>query len=89
MSGSSFMSLPKPWNIGIKADHLSWDVLFHCSRQDMFNVYPQIIYIQRFQHVIGNIIKLKYNILLSPHLLGKISLFVHKYFSAGLFNSDR
>ena len=32
MSGSSFMSLPKPWNIAIKADHLSWDMLFHCSR---------------------------------------------------------
>ena len=32
MSGRSFMSLPKPWNTGIKADDLSWDVLFHCSR---------------------------------------------------------
>ena len=54
MSGSSFMSLPEPWNIGIKADHLSWDMLFHRSRQDMLNVYPQIIYRQRFHHVIGN-----------------------------------
>ena len=32
VSGSSFMSLLKPWNTGIKADHLSWDILFHCSR---------------------------------------------------------
>ena len=28
MSGSSFMSLPKPWNIGTKADNLSWDMLY-------------------------------------------------------------
>ena len=39
MSGSSSMSVPKPWNIGIKADHLSWDMLFHCSRQNMFSVF--------------------------------------------------
>ena len=32
MSGSSFMSLPKPCNSGVKSDHLSWDMLFHCSR---------------------------------------------------------
>ena len=32
MSGSSFMRLPKPWYIGIKANHVSWDWLFHCSR---------------------------------------------------------
>ena len=32
MAGSSLMSLPKPWNIGIKADHLSWDMFFNCSR---------------------------------------------------------
>ena len=31
VSGSSSMSLLKPWNIGIKADHLIWDILFHCS----------------------------------------------------------
>ena len=39
VSGSSFMSLLKPWNIGIKADHLSWDILFHCSSSSSSKLY--------------------------------------------------
>ena len=70
MSGSLFMSLLKPWYIGIKADHLSWDMLFHRSNH-LQTTIPTCHW------------KWKYNILLCPDLLSQFSFFRQKYFSAG------